>query len=186
MAINRMNVVALIVGVALIEFLILRACFLAVFPGEGSSPMPKTDNTIVATSDGSVMIAQPGTVSREVIDWLNDASAGPKQFDIGRQPFLPNSDLPAPEAEVRLARFATELKANPDVNARIIVCSSDGNGADQQLVASRANRLKEALAAMLIDASRISTETCRAGATPGPTTSERDGQVIRIALSHGD
>jgi outer membrane protein OmpA-like peptidoglycan-associated protein len=184
---NRMNLVALIAGVALIEFLSLRACFQAVFPAEGSSHLPKIDNSVVATSDGSVMVAQPGTVSRDVIDWLNDKSAGPRKFDIGRQPFVPNSDDPAPEAEVRLARFARELKANPDVNARILVCSSARDGADQQLAASRAQRLKEELAEKLIDASRISTEPCRTSTTPGSAPSaEQDGQVISIALFRGD
>lgn len=184
---TRMNLVALCAGVALVEFLSLRACFQTAFPGEGSSPMPKIDNSVVATSDGSVMIAQPGTVSRDVIDWMNDESAGSRQFDIGRQPFAPNSEIPAPEAEVRLARFATELKANPDVNARIIVCSSAGNGADQRLAARRAHRVKEELAARLIDASRVSTEPCRTSAGPaGAPSAEQDGQAISIALSRGE
>jgi len=182
---TRMNLVTLCAGVALIEFLSLRACFQAAMPAEGDVQVPKIDNSVVATADGLVMIAKPGTISRDVIDWFNDRSAGPRQFDIGRQPFVPNSDRPAPEAEVRLARFATELKANPDVNARIIVCSTTHNGADRQLAASRAHRMKEELAAKLIDASRISTEPCRASATSGRAPSEQDAQAIRIALSRG-
>jgi hypothetical protein len=182
--VNRVVPTALCVGVALITFLSMRACFQATFPVERSSQMAKVGNDVVALADGSVMVAKPGTISRDVIDWFNDKSAGPRQFDIGPQPFGPNSDLPEPEAEVRLARFATELKANPDVNARIIVCGSD-NAEDRRLAASRAYRLKEELAAKQIEASRISAETClaRGGAASPPT--EQDQQVIRIALGRG-
>jgi outer membrane protein OmpA-like peptidoglycan-associated protein len=146
--------------------------------------VPMIDNSVVALSDGSVMVARPGTISRDVIDWFNSRSAGPKQFDIGRQPFVPNSDLPQPEAEVRLARFATELKANPEVNAKIFVCSSGDDAANRELAAGRARRLKKELVAKRIDDSRISIASCVARAAAG-RESERDGQIVGIALSRG-
>jgi hypothetical protein len=182
--VNRVIPTALCVGIVLITFLSLRAGFQAIFPVERSSQAPKIDNSVVALADGSVMIARPGTISRNVIDWFNDKSAPPRQFDIGPQPFVPNSDLPEPEAKVRLARLATELKAYPAVNAEIIVCSA-ANASARRLAASRAYRLKQELAAKQIETDRISAETCLARAAQGaaPPAPEQDEQVVRIALS---
>jgi outer membrane protein OmpA-like peptidoglycan-associated protein len=172
--------------VTLIEFLSLRACFQDVIPPK-APPVLSFDTNIVALSDGSVMVAAPGTISRDVINWFNDKSASPRQFDIGVEPFMPNSIVPAPEAKVRLARFAMELKANPDVNTTITVCSSGSSTGDRQLAVGRAIRLKGELAAMQIDASRISTRACgsTAGSASAASASQRDGQIINIALAHG-
>lgn len=170
------------------EFLALRACFQAVVPRTGSvEVVPKFDNSIVALADGSVMVAKPGTISRDVINWFNDKSAGPTQFDIGSQPFVAKSDVPAPETEVRLARFATELNANLDVNAEIMVCGSTASASDRQLAAGRAQRLENELEGMEVDSSRISIGRCGAkAAEAAPSASDQDGQTISIILARGD
>ena len=185
-AVNRQILLAVSAAVTIAVFLSLRACFQSIFPRE-KPQVPKIDNSIVALGDGSVMVAKPGTISRNVIDWFNDKAARPKQFDIGPQPFIPNSDRPAPESEVRLGRFVTELRGNPDVNVRIIVCGPGGSSADRQLAAARALHLKEVLVAKQIDASRISAETCNASIRGNaPQASKQEGQTVGIALSRGD
>ena len=183
---NRQILLAVSAAVTIAVFLSLRACFQSIFPTE-EPQVPRIDSSVVALRDGSVMVAKPGTISRDVIDWFNDKAASPEQFDIGPQLFIPNSDRPAPEAEVRLGRFVTELKANVDVNARIIVCGSGGSSADRQLAAARALRLKKELVARQIEASRISTESCNASiGGNAPQASKREGQTVGIALSRGD
>jgi outer membrane protein OmpA-like peptidoglycan-associated protein len=165
-------------------FLSLRSCYQSVRPDAETMGFGPIDNGVVELSDGSVMVARPGTISRDVIDWFNDKKAPPRRFDIGRLPFVPNSAVPAPETQVRLQRFATELKANPTVRAKVQVCTAGGDAADARLAALRAYHLKAALVANRIDADRISTETCRAGdaRNAAGSASEQDGQIIAIVL----
>ena len=185
-AVNRRVLVAVCAVLTIAVFLSLRACFQAAFLVEPPTQPGGVDNSVVALSDGSVMIAKPGTIARDVIDWFNDPTAGPRRFDIGRQPFFPKSDRPEPEAEVRLARFATELRANPDVNATIFVCGSGRSVADRQLALKRADRLEKEFKAQQIGTDRVSAETCIAKNPGGTgTASEEDGQLISIALSRG-
>jgi hypothetical protein len=172
-------------GVVAIQFLGLRACFLAVRPDDGRNIQPGSiDNSVVALADGSVMLAKPGTISRDVIDWFNNRNAPTRRFDIGRLPFVPNSAVPATDTAVRLERFATELKANPAVNAAIQVCTSGSGAADVRLAALRADSLKATLVANRVAADRISTEVCRAGdsGSVSGSASDQDGQHIGIVL----
>jgi hypothetical protein len=182
--VSRPIFLAVFIGVAAAMFLGLRASYVALFPSEDSTQVRAVGNSVVAIAGGSVMIAKKGTISRDVIDWFNNVSSGPTQFDIVGEPFVPNSDLPASETEVRLGRFATELTGNPDVNVAIMVCGSAGNAADRRLAAERASRLKEQLVAKQIDPGRISTALCDENAGL-PAASRHDGQIIRIALSRG-
>jgi hypothetical protein len=120
-----------------------------------------------------------------VIDWFNKQDALPKTFDIGWQAFEPNSDQPAPESEVRLDRFAVEMRANPDVRAKVIVCTATDDGDAMRLASLRAARLDQLLVARQIEPNRISSATCRLrdAAKVAASQSAQDGQVIAIALS---
>jgi outer membrane protein OmpA-like peptidoglycan-associated protein len=170
-------------AIAAIEFLGMRACVKAVRPDDQTIYVGPVDNSVVALRDGSAMIAEPGTISRDVIDWFNNETAPRRRFDIGRLAFVPSSAVPAPDTEVRLRRFATELKANPTVRATVQVCTSDNDTADARLAALRANRLKAALVANRVNADRIATQTCQ---MRGTTKVARQGvQFIGIVLAHG-
>ena len=177
-------IVLVFVGVVAIQFLGLRAFFLAVRPDDKTIQVRPIDNSVVALADGSVMLARPGTISRDVIDWFNNPKAPTRRFDIGRLPFVPNSPVPAIDTGVRLQRFAAELKANPTVNAMVQVCTSGNDASNVRLAALRADHLKAMLVAYRVNADRISTEVCRAGDSGGASgsASDQDGQIIGIVL----
>jgi hypothetical protein len=171
------------VVIAATVFLSLRACFQSVRPDTEVVGSAQIDNGIVALDDGSVMVAGPGTVSRNMIDWFNNQSAPPMHFDIGWLRFAPDSAAPAVETQLRLQRFVTELKANPAVTAKVQVCASSSNAADVRLAALRANHLKAALVANRVDADRIATQTCQK--RRAPDAARPDVQFIGIVLAHG-
>lgn len=164
-----------------IELLALHACWRTVRPL--SEKPARIDDSVVALNDGSVLVAKPGTLTRDVADWFNDKSAAPARFDLGRVPFLNNSAVPAPDTEVRLRRFAHELKASPTVKAKILVCTSGNAAAGGGLAALRAQQLSNELIANRIERNRISTETCRVKQARGAaSTSGQDQQIVLILL----
>jgi hypothetical protein len=130
------------------------------------------------------MIAEPGGVSRDMIDWFNNKSAAPKHFDVGWLRFVPDSAEPAADTQIRLQRFVVELKANPAVTATVQVCASRSNAADARLAALRADRVKAALVANHVDAGRIATQTCQMRGSAN--ASRQDMQFVGIVLAHGD
>ena len=168
-------------------FLSLRACYNSMRP-DTEKVGGRIDDSIVAMNDGSVLIAQRGTVSRAVIDWFNDDRAAPKMFDIGWQAFQPSSADPGVESGIRLERFAGEMRANPDVKAKLLVCTSTNDAVAIQLAARRANRLKQILIADRIEPDRLSAGTCRLPTRQSATASpsRQDGDVIEIVLEHQD
>lgn len=177
-------IVLVFVGVVAIQFLGLRAFFLAVKPDDRAIQAAPVDVSVVGLADGSVMLAKPGTISRDVIDWFNNRNAPARRFDIGRLPFVPNSAVPAADTQVRLQRFAAELRANPTVNAIVQVCTAGSDEADVRLAALRANQLKADLVANGVDAGQVSAETCRTHEARAvqASASEQDGQIIGIIL----
>jgi hypothetical protein len=174
-----------VAGVTLITFLCLRACFQAVVPPKEVSPTSDVGDSVVAISDGSVLVAKPGTISRDVIDWFNNGKAPAKTFDIGWQPFEPNSAQPVADSQVRLQRFGLEMRANRNVKARIVVCTTKTDSGATELAKRRATRLTQLLVAEHIPADRVSATTCRfSDATRvAASRSAQDGEVIEIALS---
>lgn len=182
---NRVILAVVFAGVTLLTFLSLRACFQSVLPQKEAPPAHDIGNGVVAIADGSVMFAQPGTNTRDVIDWFNDKNAPPKTFYIGWQPFAPNSAQPVAESTARLQRFVTEMRANRDVEAKVIVCTATNDAAAVQLAKLRAARLTQLLVASHIEAARVSAATCRLpnASRVAASQSAQDGEVIEIALS---
>lgn len=176
------------VAIVVLVFLGLRAGFLAMRPDSDPVFGGPIDDSVVALSDGSVIIARPGTISRALIDWFNNPAAPPKTFDVGWAPFEPRSAEPAPESAVRLQRFAVEMRANPDVKAKVIVCTASNDKKAIRLSKLRAARLEELLVASQIDASQISANTCRLRDSKNVPNfqSAQDGEIIGIALSRRD
>jgi hypothetical protein len=167
-----------------VEMLALTACWRTVRPP--SERPARIDDSVVALNDGSVLLARPGTLSRDMIDWFNDVNARPRRFDLGSVRFLRNSAQPAPDSEVRLQRFTAELKASPTVKAKVLLCTSASSDADASLAALRAERLSNELIANGIDRGRISAEACQLKQTRGiASASERDQQVVSVLLERG-
>jgi len=164
------------------EFLGLRACVRSLWPREDLAPVRGVDDSVVELRDGSVLMASRGTIGRDVIDWLNDPGAPPARFDIGRMPFVRNSAVPAPDTQVRVERFATELRAYPGVYTTILVCTSADGPGEAPLAIARANRLMAILTANRLLADRISTEPCRVRNVHRAAASEQNGQRIGIVL----
>jgi hypothetical protein len=185
LTLTRLIRILVCVAIAVAVFLSLRACFNSLRP-DSSNIGGRVDDSIVALADGSVLIAKPGTISREVIDWFNDEKTPPKTFDIGWQAFQPNSIEPAAESQVRLERFAGEMRANHEVTAKLLVCTSTNDAASVQLASRRANRLMQILVADRIEPMRLSVAICRLPNAQAGTSapSSQNGEVIRIGLEH--
>jgi hypothetical protein len=182
---TRLIRILVCVAIAAAVFLSLRACFNSVRP-DASHIGGRVDDSIVALADGSVLIARPGTISRTVIDWFNDKKAPPKTFDIGWQAFQPGSIEPAAESQVRLERFAGEMRANHEVTAKLLVCTLANDAASVQLAGRRANRLMQMLVADRIEPARLSAVTCRLpnARANSSAPSSQDGENIRLVLEH--
>ena len=167
-----------------IELLALRACWQTVHPP--AEKPARIDDSVVALVDGSVVIAKPGTLIRDVANWFNDKSAAPARFGLGRVPFVHGSAEPAPDQVVRLNRLAAELKASRTVKTKILVCTSSNAAADGDLAALRARRVSDKLIAARVEANRVSAETCRVKPARGVApASEQDEQVVIIELERG-
>ncbi|MFD1104430.1 OmpA family protein [Sphingobium olei] len=98
---------------------------------------------LVSLQDGSTMIAQPGTVGRDLVDWLAERKPGEKTFELGGQEFVGRTAQPTSESLGRVTRLIAMLRANPDVRMTI-VGHSDPSGderADIALSLARAQAL---------------------------------------------
>ena len=165
-----------------VEFLGLRACVHSLWPRDHLELVGRVDDSVVELRDGSVLMASKGTIGRDVIDWLNNPSAPPARFDIGRMPFVRNSAVPAPDTQVRVERFAAELRAYPRVHTTIFVCTSADGPGEGSLAIARANRLEATLTANHVPGDHISTQPCRVRDVQPAAASEQDGQHIGIVL----
>lgn len=181
---TRLILIIICATVILIELLALHACWRSVHPA--TETPARIDDTVVALVDGSVVVAKPGTLTRDVVDWFNDTSAAPARFDLGLVPFVHGSAVPAPDQEVRLTRFASELKASRTVKTKILVCTSTNAAADAELAALRAQTVSDALIASRIERNRVSADTCRVKPAKGVAApSEQDEQTVIIELARG-
>ncbi|PZU07762.1 OmpA family protein [Sphingomonas sp.] len=116
---------------------------------------------VVALSDGSTMIAQPGSVGRDLVDWLARGDPGRKKFELGGQEFVGRTAVPTAESLGRTSRLIAMLRANPDVDVTIVghTDPSDDAAADRSLGLARANALSRLLRDGHIAAGRISVES---------------------------
>lgn len=135
---------------------------------EPHDALPITDKgELVALRDGSTLVAEKGTVSRDLVDWLAGHGEKRRAFEVGGQEFVGRSaDLTA-ESIGRIPRFAAMLRANPDVDV-IVVGHSDPSGnvaKDIALSRARAEKLVDSLAAEGIARERLKVEA-RGSAEP--------------------
>ena len=140
--------------IALAGFLGLRASYKALFARESERPTA-LDNSIVSLKDHSTMVAERGTLRREMIDWFNDDTSATHAFGLTGETFVPGTDQLTPDAMVKIGRFVAMLRANRDVKARIRVFGNAADGTDMRLAVRRAERLRTGIAAQGIQASRF-------------------------------
>jgi len=182
--ITRLVLIIVCGTVILIELLALHACWRSVHPA--TEAPARIDDSVVALVDDSVVVAKPGTLTRDVVNWFNAKDAAPERFDLGKIPFVHGSAEPAPDQLVRLNRFASELKASRTVKTKILVCTGTDTAADAALAALRAQRISDELIANRIERSRVSAETCRVKLAQGvASVSEQDEQTVIIELERG-
>src|SRR3546814_16555 len=120
-----------------------------------STPSTGDGSALVALRDGSTMMAQQGSIGRQLVDWLAARGPGEKTFELGGQEFVGRSATPTPESIGRVSRLVAMLRANTDVRVTIIghTDPSGDKEADHALGIARA----EALAQRLREGDRKST-----------------------------
>ena len=142
------------------------------------------DSGIVALPDGATMLARPGTVGRDLVDWLA-TKAHSRAFELGGQEFVGRSPAPTIESKARLPRLIAMLKAHPEVSIAIVGhCDrTDDPAADQRLSEARARSVADMLEAGGIAKDRIAVEG-RGGAQPiaGDRTAEDRARDERVSI----
>lgn len=98
---------------------------------------------LVALRDGSTMMAEKGTVGRDLVDWLAERTSGERTFELGGQEFMGRTAEPTPESIGRVPRLIAMLRANPDVHVTIVGSAAPlGDAAtDRALAVARAQAL---------------------------------------------
>ncbi|PTD19019.1 OmpA family protein [Sphingomonas fennica] len=117
-------------------------------------------DVIVGLPNGATLVAQKGTVGRQLIEWLamNDGKAMP--FELGGKEFLPGSTNPTVEDSGRLPRLVMMLKAYPDVDVQILghARASGDERADIALSEARARFVVDRLRKEGIGEDRLSAK----------------------------
>lgn len=143
------------------------------------------DFGLVALPDGSTLVAAEGTVTHDLITWLESADPQPRWFELGGQQFVGKSVEPAGEAAGRVPRLIRMLRAYPDVTVHV-VGYTDPTGdpvANQKLSEDRAKTLVRLLERGGISEIRLSAEG-RGSADPIGDNSTPEGRARnqRVAL----
>lgn len=116
-------------------------------------------DSIVELRDGSTIVAERGSLGREMVDWLRANPSGKASFLLAGEPFQPDSADPASDGWRRITQFIAMMKANPDVKAHILVFAMkfEDRQADQ-LASARARRLESELVSRGVSASQLVVE----------------------------
>lgn len=132
---------------------------------------------LVALRDGSTMMAEHGTVGRELVDWLAAGKAGQRRFELGGQEFVGRTAEPTAESLGRIPRLVAMLRANPDVDVIVIGHSdrTEDSAADMALSLARARMLVGRLEAAGIEADRLKVEA-RGAAEPLASDATAEGR----------
>jgi outer membrane protein OmpA-like peptidoglycan-associated protein len=146
-----------------------------------SKPLPQ----VVSLRDRSTLVAEPGTVGRDIIDWFGDKLPTSRYFELGGHEYDGSSVVPTIEGQDRLYRLTAMLRSEPDVSARIVgyASSAAGPAANQALSEQRARWVVDALAEDGVPRSRLSFEG-RGSANPvgDPRSPAERAANERVAL----
>lgn len=144
---------------------------------EPPDPPARDSSGLIALRDGSTMIAERGTVGRELADWLAADKVERRHFELGGEEFVARTAQPTIESLGRIPRLAAMLEANPDVNL-VVIGHSDRSGdpaADTALSLARARMLVSHLEAAGIEGRRLSVEA-RGSAEPLMSDDSAEGR----------
>ena len=158
--------------VAVTGFLMLRFGYQALMPAEDPATAPGVEvhHSVVALADGSTMVAERGSLGREMADWLNLRQPGDAKFLLAGDAFEPGSAEPTAASQRRIQRFVALMRGNRGITAQIVVFSDDAPGG-RGLAERRAGRLRTDLLSRGLPERRVSAETQPAAAMAAP-----DGQ----------
>lgn len=183
MSSNRRLIVYLIVFSAMVVAILLialRSCVSETKDEITASAF--NDDSIVELRDGSTIVAERGSLGREMVDWLGANPSGEASFLLAGEPFQPDSAVPAADGWGRTTRFIAMMRANPDVKAQIVVFATKSRDSEAtQLASERARRLQSELVTRGVSASRLVVEG-RPAPDVGRGTSIENGRIA-ITLS---
>ena len=72
--------------------------------------------SIIALKDGSTMVAEQGTLGREMFDWVNDKGAGEAKFLLAGQPFVAGSTDPTSNSQIENRPICRDAQGEPRCN----------------------------------------------------------------------
>ena len=171
---------------AFVLFLGLRALYLAATGDDDAVSSTRVDDSIIALKDGSTMVAERGTLGREMADWVERNTKGQATFLLAGEHFSRGSAAPASESWPRFSRLALLLNANSDLTAHILVFARDTGDpqADLRLAGARAQRVHRELIARVVPASRLTAEGRLAPAAAGSGMAIQNDRIA-VTLSKG-
>ena len=173
--------------IAVAGFLVLRAGYETVKPEEAPRPVVAVGESVIALRDGSTIIAERGSLGREMADWLNQGHRGEAKFLVAGDPFEPGSTAPTRESEARISSFIAMMKANRGVSARIAIFADDSAGGPA-LAAQRAERMRALLVSRGVSPRRLTVEAQPAAmmlAPAGQDSPVHGGQVVIVLNRRG-
>lgn len=149
---------------------------------------PDAGSGLVSLRDGTTMIAEKGTVGRDLVDWFAAHEKGSHTFELGGREFIAGTAEPTIESKARVGRLIAMLNADLDVDVRIIghTDPSGDRAADQKLSLARAQTLAQFLRDGGIAAGRLQVEGRGADAPiadNGTAAGRLRNQRVSIVLS---
>lgn len=157
---NRRLIIYLIIFSAMVAAILLIALRSCVTASSDEIPVSSfDDDSIVELADGSTIIAERGSLGREMVDWLRAGTIGEASFLLAGEPFQRGTAEPAPDGWGRITRFIAMMNANPGVKAHIVVFATESRDSEaDQLASDRARRLQGELVTRGVSASRLVVE----------------------------
>jgi len=157
---NRRLIIYLTVFSAMVAAILLIALRSCVPASEDEITAYSFDgDSIVELQDGSTIVAERGSLGREMVDWLRANPIGEATFLLAGEPFRPDSTDPASDGWRRITQFIAMMKANPDVKAHILIFAMRFKDRQAgQLATARARRLQSELVSRGVPASQLVVE----------------------------
>jgi outer membrane protein OmpA-like peptidoglycan-associated protein len=167
----------------LLIILIFGSAALAMRGCANSSVAVDDSGDVASLKDGSVVAAPDGSITRVLVDWLNDDKAQSRRFEVGGTQFVAGTARLTPAAAGRVGRLAQMLRAYPKVQIRLVgeVDPSGDTLRDQKLSQQRADLAALLLHRAGIDPGRLSA-IGEGGTRPLFTTPQRRRLNDRIVL----
>lgn len=106
-----------------------------------TEPVQRTPATdLVVLPDGATMIAKPGSLEREIAEWVAQGRGVEARFHIASEAFEKDGTALSPHALGQMARIADILKAAPDTR---LIFRTDSDGVSQRRADALARFLEQ-------------------------------------------